>query len=304
MDEYENEPRADSREEEANKSPSIKGGWLRAILLLLSFILVERIFSMIATAVLLTVSNVPLDTLQNALAGGQEPKLLLIHQTFSLGGAFLLVWFFRTWIDRKDLRSMGTSIRARPLLAGILLGPLMMGLVSLVLNIMGHLELSWYGFDPALFTVHFLLMLLVAVKEELLFRGYVLNNLLSSTTPFLALLLSALAFMLLHIWNPGITPIAVLNIFLAGLLLGVTYIRDRDLAFPIGLHLGWNFAQGHLFGFSVSGMALNKGSVLHAATKGPSYLTGGEFGLEGSLVLASLQVLLIPSLYWVWKKLQ
>jgi membrane protease YdiL (CAAX protease family) len=139
-----------------------------------------------------------------------------------------------------------------------------------------------------------------------LVRGYMLNNMMRSLRGPYALLITALIFTALHAFNPSISWVSVLNLFLAGMLLGVTYLRDQQLAFPIGLHLSWNFAQGPLFGFHVSGMDLKKGAVLETwiVEGSPSYLTGGGFGLEGSILLSILQILLIPVLYMGWKKMQ
>ncbi len=302
----ENEEMVSGSEE---KEPLIRGGWLRALLLLLSFILAQFVLQLISIAVILAITPLPITSIQTALTQGY-PQVLLIHQAITAVGTLILVWLFRRKVDREDLPSIGLKLRLGPLASGLLLGPLMMGLCVLILHQFDLVGIRWQGLNLYYFGAHLLLTFTIAFKEELLFRGYVLKNLMSSMNPPLALTVSAVAFLLFHIWNPNLTPVGILNLFLAGLLLGVSYVRDQQLAFPIGLHLSWNFAQGPIFGYNVSGLSLNKGALFQSWTSGsdlekaPSYVTGGDFGLEGSILLAGLQILLIPSLYWIWKKMQ
>ncbi len=304
------ETNSGSEQGPSEQAPLVKGGWLRALLLFLSFLIVQGIVGLIAAGVIKMISGLPIRSVSTALQGGAYPRLLLIHQVLALGGTLLLVLFFRKKVDRKDLPSLGLRLRISPFLAGLLLGPLMMGGCMLLLYAWGGIGIRWDGLRPELLSVYLLLTFAIALKEELLFRGYLLNNLMASMRAHWALLVSAIAFLGLHGLNPNINPVGILNLFLAGLLLGVSYIHDRQLAFPVGLHLSWNFAQGPLFGFNVSGLALNKGSPIESWTQGadiqelPSYLSGGNFGLEGSLLLSGLQLILIPLIYWIWKKKQ
>ena len=120
-----------------------------------------------------------------------------------------------------------------------------------------------------------------AVHEELLFRGYVFQK-LHRWNRHAALLLIALVFSALHAGNVAVTSLGLLNIFLGGLLLGLAYERFQRLWFPIGLHLAWNVVSGPILGHEVSGydslmtLFIERGG-------GPSWLTGGNFGIEGSV---------------------
>jgi uncharacterized protein len=122
----------------------------------------------------------------------------------------------------------------------------------------------------------------VAVSEETVFRGYILNNLAQSVNKWVALGISALLFALFHAGNPGITQLALLNLFLAGLLLGLNYLYTQNLWFAIMFHFSWNFFLGPVLGYEVSGLPLN--SLLQQSIQGPDWITGGEFGLEGSVL--------------------
>lgn len=131
-----------------------------------------------------------------------------------------------------------------------------------------------------------LLYLLIALNEELTFRGYLFQRIEWPLGSRGALLLTALLFAAAHLANPGMDGVlrfrGTLTILAAGLLLGLAYLGTRSLALPIGLHLGWNWTQGALLGFGVSGTA--SGGLLAPVLDGrKAWLTGGAFGLEGGL---------------------
>jgi membrane protease YdiL (CAAX protease family) len=140
---------------------------------------------------------------------------------------------------------------------------------------------------------------LVALNEELVARGYILQNLALATGLPLAAILSSLLFALAHLANPGASPVAVVGLFFAGALLAAGYLATSRLWMPIGLHLSWNFFQGPVFGFPVSGFAAP--SLLAVEPVGPEALTGGRFGPEASLV-GILAELIGIFLIWLWSR--
>jgi hypothetical protein len=131
-----------------------------------------------------------------------------------------------------------------------------------------------------------LLYLGVAFAEETGFRGYAFQRLIRGVGVPAAQVLFALFFALVHWGNPGMAGAtriwATVNIALAALLLGLAYLRTGSLALPIGIHLGWNWTQGTLLGFGVSGNA-EAGWWTPVFHDRPEWLTGGAFGLEASL---------------------
>jgi membrane protease YdiL (CAAX protease family) len=127
----------------------------------------------------------------------------------------------------------------------------------------------------------FAVFLPAAVHEELLFRGYAFQKLYRWRRGF-AIVFIALLFAGLHAGNLSVTPLGLLNIFLGGILLGLAYGRYQRLWFPIGLHLAWNLMSGPILGHEVSGYEAVM-TVLTERGSGPELLTGGEFGIEGSL---------------------
>ena len=144
----------------------------------------------------------------------------------------------------------------------------------------------------------------VAFNEEIMSRGYPFQRLVEGAGPWVGQLVFAAIFAVGHWGNPGMHGAtkawATLNIGLAAILLGFCYLRTRGLALPIGVHLGWNWAQGSLLGFGVSGTTDIKGfwsPVFHGR---PEWLTGGAFGLEASLPCALVCGAVIL-LLWRWK---
>jgi len=164
--------------------------------------------------------------------------------------------------------------------SAIMLGP------SLILAIFGWVtwQVAPSGF-PAISSSIFQFFG-VAIAEELLFRGFIFQRLLSGIGPWPAQLVMAGFFLLVHINNPGMTDsiriLAMANIFLASILFGLAFIRTQSLAMPLGLHFLANLTQGGILGFGVSGTA-QSGLLIPTFAEVPEWLTGGQFGLEASI---------------------
>lgn len=143
----------------------------------------------------------------------------------------------------------------------------------------------------------------VALFEETLFRGFLFQRLVDGLGAWPAQLLLALAFAGLHADNPGMSGAtafwATLDLGLGAIVLGLAWLRTRSLALPIGLHLTWNWAQGALFGFAVSGLD-QQGWWQPVFTGRPQWLTGGEFGPEASVVAVCVDLTALV-LLWRWR---
>lgn len=129
------------------------------------------------------------------------------------------------------------------------------------------------------------------LHEELLFRGYPFQKLLHWNRTF-AILVVSLIFAGLHAGNSSVTSIGLVNIFLGGILLSLAYVRYGRLWFPIGIHLAWNLTTGPILGHEVSGYESMR-TVLIEAGSGPDLLTGGEFGIEGSVLMTLAELVAI-----------
>jgi len=132
--------------------------------------------------------------------------------------------------------------------------------------------------------------------EELLFRGYPFQK-IWRTNRLGAVLFSSVVFAALHAGNNAFSLMAMANLFFAGILLALAYARYERLWFPIGIHLGWNLLSGPILGYNVSGY-VSSATVLRTVGRGSPWLTGGLFGIEGSVWIVVVELagiaLLLP----------
>jgi len=283
---------------ETNKAPLIKQGWLRVIAFFVFFIIMILLSGLVITAIILAVPN-----LTETVKGTQvSPGLLYITFLVSAVISVISVLLFRKFVDRKTISSLGISFRGhqRDALVGLLLSVAILGTGTLLLTLNNNITWLDMRFEPTGLLMMLLLLVSSAVGEELVFRGYILDNLLSSFNQLTALLISAAIFALFHISNPDISAVAIFNLFCGGLLLGVNYIYTRNLWFSFAFHVGWNFLQGSVLGYKVSGIELD--SIMVQETSGNILLTGGEFGFEGSVLQGLLCLIAFIALYFIYQQ--
>lgn len=184
------------------------------------------------------------------------------------------------------------SLAARDLVLGSVFGTALIGACALLVVLTTEVR---HGRGAGFPWRELALVFVPAVlHEELLFRGYPFQKLAASHRTF-ALLFAALVFAALHANNSAVTPLGLANIFLGGVLLGLAYFRYGRLWFPIGLHLAWNLMTGPLLGHEVSGYRTEE-TLLTESGQGPWWLSGGEFGIEGSLWMTTVELIAIGML--------
>jgi hypothetical protein len=167
-------------------------------------------------------------------------------------------------------------------LAGFALGAVAFSMVIGVLAALGLYHITGRDDWPIL-AVPFAAALVTGVFEEILCRGILFRIAEDSLGSYWALAISAAFFGCAHLFNPHATWFAAVAIMIeAGIFLSAAYMLTRRLWLPIGLHAGWNFTQGGVFGVAVSGT--HSEGLLHATLTGPVWLSGGEFGAESSVV--------------------
>ena len=259
------------------------------------------------------------------LIGLTIPVLLLtLARHWNLGGSLYFalsslvelvaitasVYLARRFLDRRSFASLGLKLgrAAFPdLLAGIGITFIMMGLIYLAMSWLGWIHFAGFAWqiDPLPVVLgqtllYLLIFIITGWQEELLSRGYHLQTLSSGINLFWAVLLSSAIFGALHLGNPNATWISAVGIFFAGLFLALGYLRTGQLWLSIGLHIGWNFFEGIVFGFPVSGIA--SFPLLRMQVSGPALWTGGAFGPEAGLIIlpAILIGALLIGLYTCW----
>ncbi|MFK7770056.1 MAG: lysostaphin resistance A-like protein [Mariniblastus sp.] len=244
-----------------------------------------------------------------------SPWLMMLGgvvQNVIFGAIVILACIF---LDRRrSFKDLGLRIDRRwwmDLLGGLLVGGVLMGVIFAIQYQQGMITLGESAFDwnqILLFQLGwFVTMCFVGAGEELLSRGYQLKNLTEGFQKFgffksflVASVVSSAVFGVLHMMNPNATVIATVSIMLAGLMFCVGRICTGSLAAPIGMHIAWNYFQGAIFGFPVSGQKM-QGSLFTIDKTIDSPWSGGEFGPENSLM--GLIAILITTLVFVfWPK--
>ena len=172
--------------------------------------------------------------------------------------------------------------------------------VVLIMMLLGLYRIDSIGTDKPLKIISaFFLFLLVGTGEEILFRGVLFRWIDEKWGFLVALIVSSVIFGFIHISEPSATLWSSVAIAVeAGLLLGVAYKYSGTLWFPIGIHWAWNFTQGNIFGFEVSGNDAGT-ALLKSTVSGPDWLTGGAFGAEASVIPVLLGLIL--SAWYIWK---
>jgi membrane protease YdiL (CAAX protease family) len=255
-------------------TPTTRSGpprWLRPIGLRLLFLLV--VFA-VADAVFAPLASLAAKNPVTGLLVG-----LLIAAVAVFGYARLV-----GWLEQRRVLEVQTATLRRQLARGVGLGIGLFAVTILLIFICnGYRVHGWGSFGDMIAT--FGLMAGVATVEELLFRGVLLRIVEEWAGTVIALAISSVLFGALHLINPGATVWGALAIAAeAGLLLGAAYVATRNLWLPIGLHLGWNFAESGIFGSTVSGSDGTVGGLLHGVAHGPAIISGGVFGPEASIL--------------------
>ncbi len=256
--------------------------------------------------------------------------IVMFGNAIPLGGyqflltTFLTVGFFWLMFRFVDHR---TSIRIAGIqpdrvwwlefAKGSIIAALVMAFIFFIQIFTGTLEFlgfSWNlpgtssWFYPVF--VFFIQMSCVGFYEEVMSRSYLLTNFKEGFTnkfidtkwaTIIAVLFSSSIFGLAHALNPNVTIFALLNIFLAGIMLAIPYLITGRLAFSVGIHFAWNFFQGGIFGFRVSGLPI-RGTLIQTQQSGDAFWTGASFGPEGGLIgTVGIVLVTIASLVWIKK---
>lgn len=265
-------------------------------------LLAKLIVFALATAFFMAALTVPFAFSGVVDVNNPERWAVLAIEGIQLVSVLLAAWLIiHYWDELSFVDDMGYRWRYKgmDLLWGFIVAAAIYAVGFIVSLLAGWISVEGVHFDFTYLLLQFLLYLLVAMMEESMMRGFVLGHMLDvGMNKFLALLISSILFACLHLGNPGITNFALLNLTLAGVLLGVAYIYTRNLWFPIFLHLFWNFIQGPILGYEVSGTG-GKNTLLKLGISDNTLMNGGDFGFEGSLPCTILMIVATGLIvYW------
>ncbi|MBQ6747291.1 MAG: CPBP family intramembrane metalloprotease [Bacteroidaceae bacterium] len=265
-------------------------------------LLAKLIVFALATAFFMAALTVPFAFSSVVDVNNPERWAVLAIEGIQLVSVLLAAWLIiHYWDELSFVDDMGYRWRYKgmDLLWGFIVAAAIYAVGFIVSLLAGWISVEGVHFDFTYLLLQFLLYILVALMEESMMRGFVLGHMLDvGMNKFLSLLISSILFACLHLGNPGITNFALLNLTLAGVLLGVAYIYTRNLWFPIFLHLFWNFIQGPILGYEVSGTG-GKKTLLKLGISDNTLMNGGDFGFEGSLPCTILMIVATGLIiYW------
>ncbi|WP_449031316.1 CPBP family intramembrane glutamic endopeptidase [Prevotella histicola] len=211
----------------------------------------------------------------------------------------LLYGFLTKYVEGNDACKIAPRKDISSIVKGLFIGFSYFIIVTATMSLCGcyHIKSIQFDWEKQLFS--FTLFFLVAVSEEIFFRGILFRMINRRWNLWAALVISALIFGGLHIFNDNATLWSSIAIAIeAGSLLGAAYAYSKNLWLPIGIHWIWNYTQGNILGFPVSGED-NVTSVITPEISGPQWLTGGSFGAEASVIAAVIGLLI--SLWFIRK---
>lgn len=241
----------------------------------------------------------------NGIASIQEffYHYFLYYELFSFVIILSLFIFWVKVIEKNALSSLGFVKRnwLKYLGWGIMFSLLQMGVIALVYQVsgIGSFELNELSLEPILFILGlFPFWLLQGGTEEVATRGWLLTRIAAKTNLPLAIAISSSLFGILHMGNAGVTFLSILNIILDGVLAGLLFIYTDSIWLVVAQHGTWNYVQGNLLGFQVSGTSADASIFSFTMGDGPDWLTGGAFGAEGSIITT---LVLLVSLVIVYR---
>ncbi len=222
---------------------------------------------------------------------------LVLQLVFGFGPAFLFLWGWTALFEGRPFWTLGLEREGalRGYLRGMLLGLLMFGAAVGVAAVLGYVALDRGG-DPGLrgadvlgpVVLVYLGWTVQGPAEEILTRGWLLQAVGLRWGAVVGVAVSSAVFAFIHSLNPNLSPIAVLNLFLVGVFLALWVLYEGSLWGVFAWHAVWNWAQGNLFGYEVSGMAPRGGALLDLREAGPDAITGGAFGPEGGFAVTAV----------------
>ena len=240
----------------------------------------------------------------NGIASIQEffYHYFLYYELFSFVVILFLFIFWVKVIEKNALSSLGFVKRnwLKYLGWGIMFSLVQMGVIALVYQVsgIGSFELNELSLEPILFILGlFPFWLLQGGTEEVATRGWLLTRIAARTNLPLAIAISSSLFGILHMGNAGVTFLSVLNIILDGVLAGLLFIYTDSIWLVVAQHGTWNYVQGNLLGFQVSGTGADASIFSFTMGSGPDWLTGGEFGAEGSIITTLVLLVSVVIVY-------
>lgn len=269
------------------------------LLRLIGFSFLFLVFVVIGSLILFQVLGLPAPFDDGQALSQFNLGSMISFWTMLTGATFLTIYLFWIVIDKGSWKEIGLidpkSIPNFLYGTGLGIGMVTLGYIFMLILGLATFELGQFAFGS--FITWLLFFLIQPFFEELLFRGYILRLIERYYSTWAAIIISSILFGLIHAPNENFSYLGLISIALSGLLMGWLFVRTGTLWAPTGLHFSWNFFQGVIFGYPTSG--INTYEVLANQYSGPEWLSGGDFGFEGSIFAV---LLLSAVLVWELRK--
>jgi membrane protease YdiL (CAAX protease family) len=212
---------------------------------------------------------------------------LAINEIALLVPAVGAMWLTVRFVDHRPFRAFGVGFLPgwrRDLLSGLGMAAGMLVVLIAGCYAFGYVSMGWTGGQASVGSLlaTLSLLLLAAANEELVFRGFPLQVLIDGIGEWPAIIGMSAIFGALHMNNPSVSHLGILNTIVAGILLSLAYARTRSLWLPYAIHVGWNVGLGFVFGFRLSGIKI--ASLWTTGTAASETILGGNYGPEGGLL--------------------
>ena len=233
----------------------------------------------------------------------------VLQTAATLLAALLAGWLLLGVLEQRPPGDLGFRLQRKAwpqMLIGIALGVSGLLFAALLLVAMGGLRYvpragtfaGWLSGALRMLAV----LLIPAAAEEALFRGYPFQKLVEGLGAVLATVAASVAFAVAHMQNPSVDALALFNIFIAGVMLSVAYLRTRSLWFATGVHVGWNWSMVALADLPVSGLKLYDAPLYDPVDRSPAWLGGGAFGPEAGVVGMLGLLAIVAGIWWLTRK--
>lgn len=239
------------------------------------------------------------------LVGGLDFTIIYSFQKLIIpfGTLLLLIFIWLRLVEKRNFSTLGFSKinRLHKFLHGFLIGFLLISIISTFILLFRGAS---FEFDnlftlKSFFGFFFILIgfIIQGFAEETLTRGWLLPVISKRHSVQLGILISSLFFVSLHIFNTNISLMAIINLFLFSIFASLYTLMNDSLWQMSALHAAWNFTQATIFGFTLNGSKVIGGSLLNMKATGYNIISGGEYGIEASIILTIALIASIVLLY-------
>ena len=276
-----------------NKYGEVRSGWKISLTLILMFALMNVVSIFVGIILGIVVSTkgdiVELSAIENSPLFF---SIAIILQNLALIASSMIIW---KAFEKKRITFMGlTNLKEgyKELGVGLLLGAVTITIVGVVLLLIGEVRLvnslSKPNISYELFS-GLIAFIAVGFGEEIFGRAYCMSVLKQARNKYIILGVSAVIFAAMHLGNSGISLLALINLFLVGILFGYMFMKSGNVWMPIGFHITWNYFQGYVLGFQVSGNDVM--GIYQLDNIGNSFFNGGTFGPEGGIIVTVILII-------------